>query len=519
MLFAGIRNNLFTRNSRIAVVILLCVYAYMCSMHVVDAINTGINLFEYLLVCITDHNYLIYALLFYLVIDSAIRIKTVLETAKIRYGTLHNYYCSLIIERTISIITLVVVHLLIPFVMGVAKLEFNVSYSITSIGDGINSNYEVIYALANLIPNSAFATFCVAAYLCFGISFISDVFALSYEIWNKKGFVVSVAFILLNTFTGFMTDLDEGIFKLLFANDYFIFHHGLIYNRLWCFAIYVIIMLIVVFALYKTAIKNNSNHVRKNSSYIRKLLSSPWLIISFYTVYFGLVLTISIGNGAFSWQLLKGFSYRGFYLIELLFYIAPIVFSLFLINMEWENELRNKNILALIRYGKRYKWEREKSKCEICFIAVNVLIVGTVSVLSIVFSASGLDDTIEELTQFYCVNFEQFIFRSILSVIFRSIEWFFFYVFDRYIFKLTNNTVASYLVSLSLIMIGFLMPTFNPIGKGSLYQLLELDGDNLSFMIALFFVELLVIVFSENYQNQKKEKYFHGISNQIRKCI
>ena len=72
---SGIRNSLFPKNSRIAAVVLLCVYAYMCGTHLVEAAGMGLNLSEYLLCCITDHYYLMYALLFYLIIDSAIRVR------------------------------------------------------------------------------------------------------------------------------------------------------------------------------------------------------------------------------------------------------------------------------------------------------------------------------------------------------------------------------------------------------------------------------------------------------------
>lgn len=520
MLSAGIRNSLFPRNVRIAAVILLCVYTYMCGMHIVDAINTEINLFEYLLVCITDHNYLIYSLLFYLIIDSAIRIKTILNTAKMRYNTWRRYFGSLIIEKIISLIILIVIHLLIPFVIGVAKLKCDLGYTVNSFGDGINTNYEVIYALSNIIPNSALAILCVVGYLFLGVVFISIVFSMIFEIWDRKGFVVAVALVLINTFTGFMTDLDEGIFKLFFVNDYYIFHHGLMFNNLWCFLLYISIMFLVVYVLYKMAINRNSNHVRKFGGYSRNVYSSSLLVIAFYVTYFVLAITISIaGKESFYWQVLKGFSYCGFNLSELLFYITPIVFSLFLINVEWEKEIRNRNILALIRYGKRNKWEQEKLKSEISFIAVNFLIVGTVSLLSIIVLILGLDDAMLELTQFYDVNKEYIILCSILSVVFRGVEWYLFYIIDRIICKLSNNNIVSYVISISFILVGFICPSVNPIGKGSLYQLLELEGNNLAVTIAAVIVELLLIISFVNTNKLMKEKCIYGISHQIRKCI
>ena len=123
MLLSGIRNNLFPKNNKIAAVILLCVYAYMCGTHLIEATDMEINLSEYLLCCITDHYYLMYALLVYLIIDSAIRIKGTLENAKIRYKTLSLYYGGLIITRFANLFILVLAHLLIPLIIGATRLE------------------------------------------------------------------------------------------------------------------------------------------------------------------------------------------------------------------------------------------------------------------------------------------------------------------------------------------------------------------------------------------------------------
>lgn len=89
-------------------------------------------------------------------------------------------------------------------------------------------------------------------------------------------------------------------------------------------------------------------------------------------VYCGITLSVSIArNEQYVWNLLRGFSYLSFDPVELLFYIAPVVFLLFLINMEWENEVKNRNLYSLIRYSKREKWEKAKFRSEICFFKIN----------------------------------------------------------------------------------------------------------------------------------------------------
>ena len=511
---SGIRDNLFPRNNRIAAIILLCVYAYMCGTHLVEAAGAGLNLSEYLLCCITDHYYLMYALLFYLIIDSAIRIKSVLETAKIRYRSLVRYYGSVILTRLISLFILTVLHLLIPLAAGISRLAPDTCYSLVSSEGQFYSNFEVIYALAGIIPNSVLAIVMVTAYLYAGISFICIAAALIFEIFGRKGFAICTAVILINTFTGFVTGLDEGVFKYLFFNDYFIFHHGLIGGNPWSLPAYGLVMAIVIYVLFKSAVRHNSNRSGERRKYTRNLYSHPAITGAFYLVYIGLAFTMSLnGSEAFTWQLLKGFSYLQFNVVELLFYIAPIMFSLFFVNMEWENEIKERNLFALIRYGKRGKWEKEKSVSELRFVAINVLIVVAVSFISATVLTNDPDNTLLELSAFYDLNTGRVIAFGVLSVLFRGMEWFLFYAIDKILFKLTNSTIASYLITIAFIFIGFVLPAVNPIGKGSLYQLLEIGAKGSLSFVLMAVLEMILIIVLFNTNKHLKERSSHGISN------
>ena len=91
-------------------------------------------------------------------------------------------------------------------------------------------------------------------------------------------------------------------------------------------------------------------------------------------------------------------------------------------------------------------------------------------------------------------------------------EWFLFYVIDKIVFKLSGNTIVSYLMTIAFIFIGFVLPAVNPIGKGSLYQLLEIGGIS-SFVIMVIMEMLLIIVLFSTNKHIKKERCFHGISN------
>ena len=405
-------------------------------------------------------------------------------------------------------------HLVIPLAAGIMRLAPGTGYNLMSSEGPFYSNFEVIYALAGIIPNSVPAIIMVTAYLYAGISFICIAAALVFEIMGRKGFAVCEAFILLNTFTGFVTHLDEGVFKYLFLNDYFIFHHGMIDGNLWSLPAYGLVMAIVIAALYKSALRHNSNRSAERRRYTRNLYFHPVITGAFYLVYIGLAFTISInGSEAFTWQLLKGFSYRQFNVVELLFYISPVMFSLFFVNMEWENETKNRNLFALIRYGRREKWEKEKAVSELRFIAVNVLTVVAVSFISATVLTNNLDNTLRELSAFYDLNTGRVMAFGVLSVLFRIMEWFLFYAIDKILFKLTNSTIASYLITIAFIFIGFVLPAVNPIGKGSLYQLLEIGGKGSMSFVLMAVLEMILIIVLFNTNKHLKERSSHGISN------
>lgn len=382
-------------------------------------------------------------------------------------------------------------------------MKYNTLYFVNEI-DGA---YEVINALANIIPNSALATFSVFFYLFLGTTFISILIAVSYEIWKHKGFVISVTVVLLNTFIGFITDLNEGLLKYLFLNDYFIFHHGLLNNGLWCFAVYISIMTLVIYALLKIAIRRNSNQGIVIGSYASHLYVHPLVVCVFYVSYCALaIITCLNGRELLAWQFLKGFSYLEFNAVEMLFYIAPVMFSLFVVNMEWENELKNRNILALIRYGKKKKWEKQKTDQEKRFIATNILIVVIVSFLSIYSSTIVSDTTIQELSIFFDLKVEEIVTCGILSILFRIIEWILFYLIDKTMFKLSKNTLVSFLVAILFIFVGFVFPSVNPIGKGSLYQLLEKNNNGMANLTVMIGIEVLGVIIICIINRSLKEK-------------
>ncbi|MBQ2155705.1 MAG: hypothetical protein II438_04680, partial [Clostridiales bacterium] len=66
---------------------------------------------------------------------------------------------------------------------------------------------------------------------------------------------------------------------------------------------------------------------------------------------------------------------------------------------------------------------------------------------------------------------------------------------------------------IAFIFIGFVLPAVNPIGKGSLYQLLEIGAKGSLSFVLMAVLEMILIIVLFNTNKHLKERSSHGISN------
>lgn len=467
-------------------VALLLVYTFLCGSNLNYAISMDMSVSEYILYALTDHYYMIYAWLFFLIFFSVrcIREKSLIE--RMRFHTLREFYFLERLTKTIQIAGVIVIHSIIPFAISFTKLKCNNEFTIVLSEQMRNPNLYILTAYAKCFKTPLHAIFCVLAYWTVGSIFISEVIYYCSEIWKKKGMLICITFVLISIMTGFMTDMDDRIFEFLFLNNYFILHHVLLNIGMISVAGNLLIMLTGIRILEKAAIFKCCNKFTKTNSAFHFLFAVRPTVYLLFFIFLALLGIMSGETDPYSvtWGMVKGFSYKEFQLTEFLYYIAPALFILFFVNAAWEKEANSRSELAMFRIGNRRKWNQIIETSCMNFITKNCIayagIILLVSLVCIIVFDTKSGTWLLELIKHYKTAGDQVLYSMLIALLMHILELYLLNCIDRTIYMLTNNAIVSYITTFSFYIPGIIFGKMYifPFGKGSAYQVLELFAAN-----------------------------------------
>lgn len=490
---------------------LLLVYTFSCGSDLNYAIYMNMSLFEYILYTLTDHYYLIYAWLFFLIFLTARQVNEKNSLERLRFGTIRKFYHFNNLTKAIQLTCLIFIHAFIPFVIGITKLEFNNTFN-SMLPEGVfDSNLDVITAYADCFDSPISSIICVLTYWIVGSVFISEVIYYCSEIWQKKGMLIGIFLVLISTMTGFMTEIDEHIFEFFFFNNYYILHHVLLNIGIIPMVINLFIMAAGIIFLEKIALSKNCNKCHKEKSVSKVLFGvKPITCILFFTLL--VILRIIGENETYSiiWKLVKGFSFQGFQLTEFLYYIAPALFVFFFINAAWEKESKGRNELAEIRFGSRKKWNKIMEKSCIKFITksyfIYLALITVVSFICTLIFGWNSDEWVQEIIEYYGINKDTILYSFFIALLIRILELYLLYSIDRFIYILINNSIASYIIIFIMYIPGILFENMNLFifGKGSAYQVIELFSLGRELTIPIIIILNLIGILTLNFINQNR---------------
>lgn len=478
------RNKLGNQSYGKICIVILLVYAFMCGSDLGYAINRNMSILEYVLYTLTDHYYMIYGWLFFLVFFSVRQVKEKSCIERIRYGTWKRFYTEQCITNVILLAGMIWVHAVIPFVIGWMKLPFRNEF-VASASQGIqDSNMGVVLAYGERVKTPLGAIVCVLLYWTLGSVFISQLIYHCNEIWSKKGMIASIILVLVSTMIGFMTDIEERFSFFPFGNTCYILHHVWINIGTIPMGMNIGMMVFGIWGLEKLAVLKNSNPSKKRNGITQLLFTaSPivyWLFFSIL-IFLGIIGMTGGETDAYAviFGLVKGFSDRSFQFMEFLYYITPVMFILFFINAAWEKEATCHHELALFRFGNQKKWHQmvEKSCLKFLFQSGIVYIgsIVVVSLICLILLGGQNSGWLGEIATYYEITNEEVLISFVLALGVRILEISFLYSVDRCIYMMTNHAIVSYLAVFALYIPGILFPKIElwiP-GKGSAYQMLE----------------------------------------------
>ena len=497
--------------------LMLVVFTYMSSAKLPYATSVNMGSFEYVLYCLTDHYYLFYAWLFFMVYEGAATIKERHDLERMRYKTISSFYITELVAKAVNLFFIILLHVVIVLALGLIGLKVTNDYSAVVSDQVYDGNLEVLVAYKEVFktPLAALGPVVLCWYL--GSVFFSSSMYLAHERFGKKGFAASVGILLLSTVLGFMTAMDEGLFEFLFLNNYYILHHVLLNIGMRALITDLSIACLITILLFRSAVGKNRNRAGQTDIYIRLIYAGKTKICVMIFAVLTVILVARTWGDPVSlvWDMTKGFSYRNFDLTELLVYLVPLVSMLFFVNASWEKDRKERNIQAMYRTGSRMKWNQLARKAEDGFILRTILIYTTVYMLAVlnVLSFADIEGSaiFAEAESMYGVSRFAIMSAVILSPVIRAIEYYLILQADRLIYSLSGNTIAAFILSFVLYVPGLLIGNTWPIGKGSAYQLLELgsSSDVRMSVVLVLYVALVVmtdVIIRNKRIIQRKEK-------------
>lgn len=491
---------------------LLLVYTFMCGKNLNYAASKDMSVLEYVLYTLTDHYYMIYAWLFFLIFFSAHQVKEKRLIERLRFNTLREYYFLECLSTAIQITGIIIIHAILPFIIGITKLKFRHTFTTLLSNQMFDRNLDVIAAYAECFETPIHAIICVLIYWTIGSVFIYEMIYYCSEIWQKKGMILCIIFVLISTMLGFMTDIDESIFEFLFLNNYYILHHILLNIGIIPLIENLFIMIVGIILFKKIAISRSSNKYTRRKG-ISKVLFSVRPIVS--VLCFSVLEALGIIAGekdtySVIWSIVKGFSYDGFQLTEFLYYIAPALFVLFFVNATWEKEANCRNELFMFRIGSRRKWNKImemsciKFLIKSCVTYLGILVI--ISLSCIIALNTKRSEWLQEMITYYGTTGDKILYSIIIALLIRILELFLLYRIDRTMYLLTNNSIVSYIITFALYLPWIVLGKIYIFifGRGSAYQILELFSAKRESVIPVIIVINIGLIWILNFVSQNR---------------
>lgn len=490
----------FNARQNIIVCLVLLIFTFKCGTNLPVAIDTGMSLWEFILFCITDHYYSVYAWFFFLIFWSLKVMKNKSQLFSVRHLSYKRIYLSHIKMVAISLLFIILLHLLIALVIGITKLGINGGFVATNMYSE-SGLFELLEIYMSGVKSCVASVLLTAFYMWSGSMVIHLILFFSCEAFEKKGLVLSVVLIIISAMVGFNTTLDDGYGAILFANNWYIFHHGFFVAGSTAFVCVLMFMIAIPIVLLKIALKKKT--IVSQTSYFRQIFfvrKKVYIAFLIAIVVMSIVpmLTAEVTGKDILYKVIGGFSYQTFRLTDFLLYISIPVFCLLFINASLEAENNNKTDIAMYRVGSRVNWTKlrgiENKKFLHRFIMSYIVVTGISIMVGII--VLGYPET------------ENVFLMILLSYIFRFFEMFLLYEIDMYLYKITRNSLISFLIAFSVFIPGFIVygDVFSIFGKGSLIQIAYLcENEKINELIILLIANIAFIAALAMINNKKTD--------------
>lgn len=485
MIIRAIKNELKKEDKYGFVVILLLVFAYICGNNISIAKLTGMSAGEFILFSVSNHYYFIYGFFFFFLYWTAKSFRNVRNIEIIRFGSFKKYYIVQCLTVIIKVGIVIAAHFLIAFALGVICFGFTNNFSNLNLENYYSNTVGFVLEFSKFFDNPIQAACSVLLFLLLGCSFIYNILFFIRQLFSPKGLVIAIVCIVLNVMIGFKSVIDESIIECFFLNNYFILHHSLFTVGKFAVILNVIIMITAPIVLCHISLIKMHPRAKYGNMYLRSMIQGDMritILIITFLLLLNLILVYKADGNSFDYIYynIRGFSIENFNFMEFLSFIAYFIYPIFVINVFWENEKKDRNIIAKFRFGSRKKWDQELFGISITFLLKYYLIYEAGMLVFALLLHSVLPENnsyyLNEIATYYNISKPYIIIAIVISNIMRIFELLLLYELSSLVFNITNNTVLSFMCSFLVYFIEFPLKKIGqwyPFGASSLYRILE----------------------------------------------
>lgn len=218
--------QLFKEN-KVLLFINFCILCFFSLYELRDYHNMGIGIFDFIIMVLTNHYYILYFMLPIIFIVAGKYLKYIRNVEIIRYNNFYHYTYATMLRFTKWILSYLILHVISLIVIGLIVLK-NPTGSVLNIMV-TDEQIELLNKYSSCFHGSVLAVTMIIIYMTFGVSVLVTLLShVNYRYGYKKMILISVIVYLLS-FIGFKTNLKT-LIPIICFNNYILLHHALFVN-------------------------------------------------------------------------------------------------------------------------------------------------------------------------------------------------------------------------------------------------------------------------------------------------
>lgn len=237
-------SKIFIEN-KILLFINFCVLCFICGFELKKYQLIGMSVWEYIIMILTNHYYILYCVLPILLILISKYIKGIQDIEKIRYRNLFHQTRQSTKRFAYWIFLYSISHLIIIFIIGFTKLSVSFKNEIINL----TIHDELVLLLneyTSFFGNPILAIISIVGYMLFGFTVLVSLLSYINQRYSYKRMIFISIIVYILTFIGFKTEVKT-LFPLICFNNYILLHHALFVNYGIKFILIVLTELLILF--------------------------------------------------------------------------------------------------------------------------------------------------------------------------------------------------------------------------------------------------------------------------------